>query len=164
MRDVVIQPTKSGFLFVLDRDTGKPVWPVEERPVPQGGVRRRAAFADPAVSDPCAGAGAAEIFRRRYLQAVPDAWPVRLREGRSRPLRNEGLFTPPSTQGTLIYPMTGGGVNWGSAAFDPVNQILYVNTSRAIHIVKLIPRAEAEGLQAVEGRGVRDRSAARPLR
>ena len=42
--------------------------------------------------------------------------------------RNEGLYTPPSTQGTVVFPMTGGGVNWGGAAFDPVNQILYANT------------------------------------
>ena len=47
--------------------------------------------------------------------------------------RNDGLYTPPSTQGTVVFPMTGGGVNWGSAAFDPVNQILYANTSRAVH-------------------------------
>ncbi len=66
-------------------------------------------------------------------------------------VRNEGLFTPPSTQGTLIYPMTGGGVNWGGAAFDPVNQILYANTSRALHIVKLIPRADAEGFKPPKG-------------
>jgi quinoprotein glucose dehydrogenase len=66
-------------------------------------------------------------------------------------VRNEGLFTPPSTQGTLIYPMTGGGVNWGSAAFDPVNQILYANTSRALHIVKLMPRADAEGFKPPKG-------------
>jgi quinoprotein glucose dehydrogenase len=65
--------------------------------------------------------------------------------------RNEGLFTPPSTQGTLIYPMTGGGVNWGSAAFDPASQVLYVNTSRAIHIVKLIPRAEADAYKPSKG-------------
>src|SRR6478672_2443077 len=55
--------------------------------------------------------------------------------------RNHGLYTPPSTQGTAVFPMTGGGVNWGSVAFDPVNQILYANVSRAIHIVKLLPRA-----------------------
>ena len=48
MRDVVIQPTKSGFLFVLDRDTGQPIRPVEERPVPQGGVEGEQLFADPA--------------------------------------------------------------------------------------------------------------------
>ncbi len=65
--------------------------------------------------------------------------------------RNEGLYTPPSTQGTLIFPMTGGGVNWGGAAFDPVNQILYANTSRAVHIVKLIPRTDAEGFKPASG-------------
>jgi quinoprotein glucose dehydrogenase len=66
-------------------------------------------------------------------------------------VRNEGLFTPPSTQGTLLYPMTGGGVNWGGAAFDPVNQILYTNVSRAMQIVTLIPRTQAEGFKPPKG-------------
>jgi quinoprotein glucose dehydrogenase len=57
----------------------------------------------------------------------------------------------PSTQGTVLFPMTGGGVNWGGAAFDPVNQILYANTSRAVHIVKLIPRADAAGFHPPPG-------------
>jgi quinoprotein glucose dehydrogenase len=65
--------------------------------------------------------------------------------------RNEGLYTPPSTQGSIIYPMTGGGVNWGGAAFDPVNQRLYANTSRAVNIVKLIPQADAVGFKAPPG-------------
>jgi len=65
--------------------------------------------------------------------------------------RNEGLFTPPSTQGTLEFPFTGGGVNWGSAAFDPVHQILYANTSRAAHLIKLIPRADAAGFNPPPG-------------
>src|SRR5262249_39548839 len=59
-------------------------------------------------------------------------------------LRNDGLFTPPSIQGTGIYPMTGGGVDWGGVAFDPVKQVLYANTSKAVQIVRLIPRAEAD--------------------
>jgi quinoprotein glucose dehydrogenase len=65
--------------------------------------------------------------------------------------RNDGLYTPPSTRGTVVFPMTGGGVNWGGAAFDPVNQILYANTSRAIHIVKLIPREETKGFNPPPG-------------
>jgi quinoprotein glucose dehydrogenase len=65
--------------------------------------------------------------------------------------RNEGLYTPPSTRGTIIFPFTGGGVNWGGAAFDPGNQILYANTSRAVHIVKLIPRADAENFKPPPG-------------
>jgi len=142
MRDVVIQPTKQGFVFVLDRDTGKPVWPVEERSVPQGG---------------------AEGEQLSPTQPFPTHVPVLLPQTISaddvfRPLpflggsacekllagaRNEGLYTPPSTQGSVIFPMTGGGVNWGGAGFDPVNQILYANTSRAVNIVKLIPQADA---------------------
>jgi len=66
-------------------------------------------------------------------------------------LRNDGLYTPPSTLGTLEFPFTGGGVNWGGAAFDPVNQVLYANTSYAVHIIKLMPRAEAEGFKPPAG-------------
>jgi quinoprotein glucose dehydrogenase len=65
--------------------------------------------------------------------------------------RNEGLYTPPSTEGTVVFPMTGGGVNWGGVAFDPVNQVLHVNTSRAVHIVRLIARGDAEGFKAPPG-------------
>jgi quinoprotein glucose dehydrogenase len=150
MRDVVIQPTKQGFVFVLDRDTGKPVWPVEERSVPQG---------------------AAEGEQLSPTQPFPTHVPALMPQqfsaadvfnpfpgfGRSaceemiESVRNEGLYTPPSTKGTLIFPMTGGGVNWGGAAFDPVNQILYANTSYALHIVKLIPRTEAEDFKPPSG-------------
>jgi quinoprotein glucose dehydrogenase len=149
-RDVVIQPTKQGFVFVLDRDTGKPVWPVEERAVPQG---------------------AAEGEKLSPTQPFPTHVPVLVPQqisaedafnpfphfGRSAcdeqlaNARNEGLYTPPSTQGTLLFPFTGGGINWGGAAFDPVNQILYANVSRAVHLVKLIPREQAAGFNPPPG-------------
>ncbi len=60
--------------------------------------------------------------------------------------------------------MTGGGVNWGGAAFDPVNQILYANISRAIHIVKLMPRAAAQTVSIRRPAMISDRSRARRLR
>jgi quinoprotein glucose dehydrogenase len=143
MRDVVIQPTKQGLVFVLDRDTGKPVWPVEERAVPQG-----------------AAEGEKLSPTQPFPTHVPPLSPLRFTadDEFNSPLidsspchqllttaRNEGLYTPPSTQGTLIFPMNGGGVNWGGAAFDPVHQILYANTTNAVHLVKLIPATEAEG-------------------
>lgn len=150
MRDVVIQPTKSGFLFVLDRDTGRPIWSVEERPVPQGGVAGEQL--SPTQPFPThvpvllpQKFSADDIFKPIPIVGSPAC------EKQIAATRNDGLFTPPSTQGTLIYPMTGGGVNWGSAAFNPVSQILYVNTSRAIHIVRLIPRAEADAYQPSKG-------------
>jgi quinoprotein glucose dehydrogenase len=150
MRDVVIQPTKQGFVFVLDRDTGKPIWPVEERAVPQGGAEGEQL--SPTQPFPT---HVPPLMSQKI--SVDDAFNLFPSFGRSSceellaGARNEGLYTPPSTQGTLLFPMTGGGVNWGSAAFDPVNQILYANTSHAVHVVKLIPRAQAAGFNPPPG-------------
>jgi quinoprotein glucose dehydrogenase len=160
MRDVVIQPTKQGFVFVLDRDTGKPVWPVEERPVPQGGAEGETLSPTqpfpthvpplmPQTFSPD------DVFKPFPLIGSPSC------DAALKPLRNEGLFTPPSTQGTLEYPMTGGGVNWGSAAFDPVNQILYANVTRAIHVITLVPAGAAEGFKPSPGTDFGPQSGAR---
>jgi quinoprotein glucose dehydrogenase len=149
-RDVVVQPPKQGFLFVLDRATGQPIWPVEERAVPQIGA-----------------AGEHLSPTQPFPTHVPTLLPQHLsvddafglisfwdradcREQLAR-LRNDGLYTPPSTQGTLNFPMTGGGVNWGGLAFDPETQIVYVNTTRAAHIVTLIPAGETRGFKPPAG-------------
>lgn len=149
-RDVVIQPTKQGFVFVLDRDTGKPVWPVEERPVPQGGAEGE--VLSPTQPFPT---HVPPLMPQRFtLDDISDFPPfIGSRPCRSRlaALRNDGLYTPPTTQGTLDFPMTGGGVNWGGAAFDPVNQVLYANTSYAVHIIKLMARAEADAYHPPRG-------------
>ncbi|MBR0874487.1 pyrroloquinoline quinone-dependent dehydrogenase [Bradyrhizobium tropiciagri] len=150
VRDVVIQPTKQGFVFVLDRDTGKPVWPVEERAVPQNGAEGEVlsptqpfpTHVPPLLTQRIAADdafGLMPFYERAACEKLL---------GRSR---NDGLYTPPSTQGTVIYPMTGGGVNWGSAAFDPVNQILYANVSHAVQIVTLIPREQAKDFNPPPG-------------
>jgi quinoprotein glucose dehydrogenase len=141
MRDVVIQPTKQGFVFVLDRDTGKPVWPVEERAVPQGGVEGETLSPTQPFPTHVPALMAQQFSPDDIFEFPPVIGNASCRE-KLAGLRNDGLYTPPSTQGTLIFPMTGGGVNWGGVAFDPVHQILYANTSYAIHIVKLIPRAD----------------------
>ncbi len=150
MRDVVIQPTKQGFVFVLDRDTGKPVWPVEERAVPQGGVEGEQL--SPTQPFPT---HVPPLMPQQFSSAdVFKPFPTLGRSScdqKLEGLRNDGLFTPPSTQGTIEFPMSGGGVNWGGAAFDPVNQILYANTSYAIHIIKLIPRAEVDAFKRPPG-------------
>lgn len=145
-RDVVIQPTKQGFLFVLDRDTGEPVFPVEERAVPQGGVQ-----------------GEALSPTQPFPAHVPALVPQRLKpeeaygftpwdRGACRDAiasaRNEGLYTPPSEKGTILFPMTGGGVNWGGVSFDPVNQIVIANTSRGPHLITLFPSEKFSGMDA----------------
>jgi quinoprotein glucose dehydrogenase len=145
-RDVVIQPTKQGFIFVLDRDTGLPVFPVEERPVPQSGI-----------------AGEALSPTQPYPAHIPALVPQRISPDDAFGLtpwdraacraalaraRSEGLYTPPSEQGTIVFPMTGGGVNWGGISFDPVEQVLYANTSRAVHLLTLFPAARYRELKA----------------
>lgn len=145
-RDVVIQPTKQGFVFVLDKATGQPVWPVEERPVPQGAADGEQlsptqpfpTHVPPLVPQHISADDAFGLFSQACHDKLAGA-------------RNDGLYTPPSTQGTLVFPFTGGGVNWGGAAFDPVNQILYANTSRAVHVVTLIPAAEARAFRRAAG-------------
>lgn len=149
-RDVVIQPTKQGFVFVLDRDTGKPVWPVEERSVPQNGAEGEQL----SPTQPFPTHVPPLLSQRISADDVFGLIPFRDRgicRDQIEAARNDGLYTPPSTRGTVVFPMTGGGVNWGGAAFDPVNQILYANTSRAVHIVKLIPRADTEGFKPPAG-------------
>jgi quinoprotein glucose dehydrogenase len=150
MRDVVIQPTKQAFVFVLDRDTGEPIWPVEERQVPQGGAEGEQL----SPTQPFPTHVPALMPQQFSIADIFNPFPTFGRsacEQKLQGLRYQGLYTPPSTDGTLIFPMTGGGVNWGGAAFDSVNQILYANTSYAVHIVKLIPRAEAEGFKPPPG-------------
>jgi len=149
-RDVVIQPTKQGFVFVLDRDTGKPIWPVEERSVPQGAVEGE--VLSPTQPFPT---HVPELMPQRFsrddvFRPLPFAGSLSC-DAQLGPLRNDGLYTPPSTQGTLEFPMTGGGVNWGGVAFDPANQILYANTSSAVHIIRLIPSAQADGYNPPPG-------------
>src|SRR4051812_31920229 len=154
LRDVVIQPTKQGFVFVLDRDTGKPVWPVEERAVPQGGAEGEQLSPTQPFPTHVPPLLSQQISADDVFGLIP-FWEREACRAQVASARNEGLYTPPSTQGTVLFPMTGGGVNWGGAAFDPVNQILYANISRAIHIVKLLPRAAvADGFNPPPGHDV----------
>jgi quinoprotein glucose dehydrogenase len=150
LRDVVIQPTKQGFVFVLDRDTGRPVWPVEERAVPQGaaeGEKLSPTQPFPTHVPPLLPQqfSADDEFKFPPIIGSPSC------HRKIAGARYDGLYTPPSTQGTLIFPMTGGGVNWGSAAFDPVHQILYANTTHAVHLVTLMPAADVEGYNPPPG-------------
>jgi quinoprotein glucose dehydrogenase len=135
---VVIQGNKTGFLYVLDRDTGKPFFPVEERAVPQSDIPGEQASPTqpfPLLPPPLAP----QHF------SIEDAWGPTpgdreaCREAISK-LRNEGVFTPPSLQGTLDIPGNLGGMNWSGYAFDPIRNLLIVNTNNLIARVRLIPR------------------------
>src|SRR5262249_49356282 len=136
---VVIQGSKQGLLFVLERATGKPIFAVEERPV--------------ATSD----AEGEEAAPTQPLPALPPLAPQRLTDDdawgptpadkeacrtKVERLRAEGVFTPPSVQGTVALPGNVGGMNWSGGAFDPARQLFVANVNNLPMEVNLIPRKE----------------------
>ncbi len=125
--DAVFQLTKTGLVFVLNRETGEPLFPVEERSVPQSDV-------------PGEETWPTQPFPIKPQSLVPhnltedDLWTAnakRLEKCRKmlKSLRNDRIFTPPSEQGSILYPSAGGGANWSGGAFDPVRNVLYVPTN-----------------------------------
>lgn len=145
-RPAIAQATKTGFVFVLDRITGEPLHPVEDRKVPPSSVPGEAAapkqrFPKLRLHDTDARPLQFWNFNEEHLAACK-----RLISG----VRYEGIFTPPSLEGTLLYPGNPGGTNWGSMAYDRSSRVGYLVVSRWPTIVKLIPRntfraAEREG-------------------
>ncbi len=140
----VVQATKMGFVFVLDRETGEPLFPVEEKPVPARTVPGETVT--PTQPFPT------HIRPLHPLELRPeDAWGfTRWDRDACRDiiasLRNEGVYTPVSFEGSLHYPGSAGGVNWGSVAIDPERDVMFVNTMRVPSVVTLIERAEYETL------------------
>lgn len=154
---VVIVATKMGFVFVLDRATGRPLFPVTERPVPASDVPGENA----SPTQPIPAAPPPLVPQRL---TPDDAWGLTfvdrlLCRRKIAPLRSEGLYTPPSLRGSIIYPFAGGGVNWGGGAFDPGAGLYIVNSMSVAHVIRLIPRAEYAAVRAAEpkteiGRGL----------
>jgi quinoprotein glucose dehydrogenase len=142
----VAQATKMGHVFFLDRETGKPLIPVEERRVPPSTVPgERAAETQPFPSWPPSLAPQ-QVDRDTVFGFTP--WDRARCRQRLAELRNEGVFTPPSLEGTLLYPGTAGGSNWGSVAYDPVRRLLVANTSNIAQTVQLVPHEQADALAA----------------
>jgi quinoprotein glucose dehydrogenase len=142
----VIQATKQGLLFTLDRQTGAPLIPVEERRVPQGGAPGEQL--SPTQPFPIAPRPLAPNRIRPDDAYGLTFWDRGACRNAIAGARNEGLYTPPSVKGTILYPFTGGGSNWGGLAFDEKHDVVYVNTSSAMHLVTLIPRAQFAAVQA----------------
>ena len=143
--DAVLQPTKQGLLFTLDRETGKPIIPVEERKVPQGaapGDRLSPTQPFPIAPKPLAPThiSADDAFGLTF-------WDRGKCRDMIKAARNDGIYTPPSTQGTIVYPFTGGGTNWGGLSFDAARNVAFVNTNNVIHLVTLIPAKDFDAVR-----------------
>ncbi len=137
----LLQPTKLGHLFLLHRETGAPLFPVEERPVPASDVPgERAAPTQPHPTFP-PPLHPARAPPEQAFGLTP--WDRRICREKLAALRNEGTFTPPSLRGSLLYPGTAGGVNWGSVAYDPARRVAVLNLNRLAQAITLVPREAA---------------------
>lgn len=143
----LVQPTKQGELFVLDRRTGTPILPVTEHPAPQGAVKGdRTAPTQPksALSfDP-----PPLTERDMWGGTMFDQLACRIAFHR---LRYEGRFTPPSEQGSIIYPGNFGVFNWGGIAVDPQRQVAFTTPTYLAFVSKLVPRKDDTSLLVQEG-------------
>jgi quinoprotein glucose dehydrogenase len=141
--DAVAQVTKTGFVFVFDRLTGRPVFDVIDRPVPDSDVPgERPARTQPIPSSP--PPFVRQVFREAdVFGTTPEAKAEAL--ARFRQMRHGVMFTPPSLRGTISLPGTLGGATWSGASYDPVNDRLYVNANELASVLKLVPAKPETG-------------------
>jgi quinoprotein glucose dehydrogenase len=142
----VIQATKTGMLFVFDRNTGRPLFPVSERAVPQSQVPGEQASPTQLFSS------LPPLVEHRPLNKN-DAWGLTFWDrGRCRDLiskyRNEGVFTPPDTRGTILWPGYLGGVNWSGIAYDSRTQRVIAAVNHLAMVVTLLPPDEVDKQRA----------------
>jgi quinoprotein glucose dehydrogenase len=139
-RDIpaVAVATKVGHLFVLHRETGKPIFPVEERPVPQGGVEGEKLSPTQPIPVLPRALSPQSLKPEEAFGLTPED--KKYCRDQFAALRNDGLFTPPSLQGTLVYPGDVGGMNWSGVSYDQKRGLLITNTNRVPRAVTLIPR------------------------
>jgi quinoprotein glucose dehydrogenase len=139
--DAVVQLTKQGWAFVFDRVTGKPIWPIEERPVPRSDVPGEASWpTQPFPTRPPAFESQGVTLDDAF-DATPE-WKERS-TAELKKYRLGPIYTPPSLQGTVVLPGVWGGANWGGGAFDPASGRLYVKTTRSPGIFKMEPFARS---------------------
>ncbi|UXO70406.1 pyrroloquinoline quinone-dependent dehydrogenase (plasmid) [Pantoea sp. SGAir0184] len=140
----LIQATKQGFLFVVNRLTGEDVWPIEERPVPQGDGSVQGEKLSPTQPFPTKPAPLLDQSKKPAIWKLADIVGAGQCSRLWDKLSYDGMYTPPTTQGegALTYPDSAGGVQWGGVAFDPQKQIAIVNTSHIVQYVKLYSRAD----------------------
>lgn len=133
--DAVVQLTKQGWAFVFDRVTGRPVWPIEERPVPRSDVPGEASWpTQPFPTKPPAFESQGVTLDDAF-DATPELKAKAVAEMKKYQLGP--IYTPPSLQGTIALPGVWGGANWGGGAFDPASGRLFVKTTRSPAIFKM---------------------------
>ncbi len=136
--DAVVQTTKSGFIFLFDRKTGKPIYPVEEKPVPTQSelLGEKLSSTQPFTTLP--KPFVRQVLNEDDLNNLIPASSYNDIKKRLASYKTGNMFNPPSKEGTVIFPGFDGGAEWGGPAFDPSTGILYVNASEMPWILTMI--------------------------
>ena len=142
-RDAVVQLTKMGFTFVLDRDTGEPLFPVQEVPVPQSSVPGEETWPTQLIPLKPRPLVRQSLSEADLTDITPESHAYALKQFRQ--YLSGSIYTPPSLQGTITTPGHLGGAEWHGASFDPVLNTLYVNVNEAPTINRLRPVHDTEG-------------------
>jgi len=136
--DAVAQITKQGFVFILNRETGEPIFPIEEREVPKSDMPEEQSWPTqpfPTKPKPYARQHVTVNDLSNYSSEDNEA----LRK-QFNSLRYEGMFTPPALKGTIMVPGTRGGAQWGGAAFDPITNMMYIRSMDATELMTIVER------------------------
>ncbi len=138
--NALAQITKTGHVWLLDRKTGATLFPIAEHKVPRSlldGERASPTQHLPVLPPPYARQGLTEDL---LTTRTPAAHAFALKKFREYP--NHGLFAPPSTKGTIVYPGYDGGGEWGGPAYDPASGLLYVNSNEMAWLLRMVPRSD----------------------
>lgn len=142
--DAVAQTTKTGFVFVLDRVTGKPIFPIIEKPVHTNtsleGERLWPTQPFPVLPKPFAR----QTITEADLNTLVSASSFQDIKRRFHTYRSDGIFTPPSVKGTLVFPGYDGGGEWGGGAVDPETNIMYINNNEMAWVLNMVKNKEVK--------------------
>jgi quinoprotein glucose dehydrogenase len=143
------QATKMGYIFVLNRETGLPIFPVKETPVSTGGLQKGLSPTQPIPVLPDHQVQITKMQESDMFGfALIDKWDC---QRRFRQLKNDGIFTPFYAESSVDYPVSVGGMDWGGVAFDPSRNLLIVNSNNVIGAHHLAPHQGSDGYSPLIG-------------
>jgi quinoprotein glucose dehydrogenase len=141
--EAVAQTTKQGYVFLFDRETGKPLFPMKSRKYPPSDLEGEVTAKEQSLPLLPAPFARQKLTADMITTRTPEAHQEALE--RFTKLRSDGQFIPGSTQGTIIFPGFDGGAEWGGGAFDPTTGLLYVNANEMAWVLRLVPQKPRTG-------------------
>lgn len=137
MIDAVAQPTKLGHLFILDRLSGEPIFPIEEKPVPKSAIPGEVSWPTQPFPPSSLRYAQQRFTAEQATDRTPEAKAYIL--NKLKPMETGDPFLPPSFTGAVTLPQFNGGSEWGGAAYDPLERVLFVNASNESEWISMIP-------------------------